>query len=437
MSLVYLTEGERRSADAWQRDLGLDQSTWEELFAQGVFTSVRGGLQKDISLNFVGFVGLPESLLTCMPRVGIKTGDAARWLRRVLAAYFGREGRRSREDAAVDLHYRDSSVFREIDALETLMGIYSDRGLYRRSVTSSTIRGSGAIDWSGTLAQCEPIISNGQPIYVEPRRWQRRAETNEISRLQAAVTVWLARRFQAPLHPGLLEAVGGMDVEARMSTDRAELDLLLLARERAVTYLTGDLRLLNVLEAVISGHRKISGIAGAKLYGTTSFALVWEDALRDLFGDDAEGEFLGQANWYDLEGGVLSAPKEAPARRLDLLIRNGNEILLLDAKYHFPFPLSRPGWADIIKQVYYAETIVQDAGGLVRNGFLLPRAGRALALASVLRIEQAARAFPPIEAWTADPTWVFSDYGTSDMRRRTRARQIFAAARDEVAEVLR
>ncbi len=248
--------------------------------------------------------------------------------------------------------------------------------------------------------------------------------------------MWLARRYEVRVHSGVLDAAAGIDVDARMAPQHAQFDLSLLRRERGVTYLAADLRLLDALEAVVSGRRRMGGVMGAKLYGTTAFALVWEDALRDLFGDDSADGALGKANWYDLEDLGWSAPTEAPGRRLDLLIRRGDEILLLDAKYHHPFPLVRPGWADIVKQLYYAESIVRDVGVSVRNAFLLPKKGRPIALASMVRVEEAAREFPPVEAWTLDPSWVFSGYGDGDRLRRIRARQAFATARDEVAEVL-
>ena len=436
MSLVRLVEGERRSPDAWRRDLGLADEVWEELVTEGVFAYARRGRAAEAILEFVGLVGLSDSLLACMPRVGIDTADPVGWLRRVLAAYFVGEGRRSRDDATLDLHHRDSSVFREIDALTTLLGYYASRGLYRRIVTTSTSRGSGAVDWGATLARCEPLIANGIPVYTEPLRWTRRAEANEVSHLQAAATTWLARRYEARLPSGLLDATAGIDVDARMAPNHAQFDLSLLARERAVTYLAADLRLLDALEAVVSGRRRMAGVAGARLYGTTAFAMVWEDAVRDLFGDDAADASLGEANWYDLQDGGWSGPTTAPGRRLDLLIRHGEEILLLDAKYHHPYPLVRPGWADIVKQLYYAESLVRDGSVSVRNAFLLPKAGQPVALASIVRVEEAARDFPPVEAWTLDPGWVFSAYGDGDLARRTRARRALATARDEVAEVL-
>ncbi|WP_397505741.1 LlaJI family restriction endonuclease [Qipengyuania sp. R86523] len=436
MSLTRLIEGQRRTAQAWRDELGLNLAAWDGLVAEGVFAPARNGRSSEVILQFVGLIGLPDRLLACMPRVEVTSTDPVLWLRRVLSTYFVRETRRSRDDATVDLQNRDKSLFREIDALATLLGFFSERGLHQRSTTSSNHRGSGAVDWSSTLTRCEPLIANGQPIYVEPRRWLRTTETNEISRLQAAATVWLAHKYEVPVPPGLIEATAGMDVQDRMASERAAFDLALLARERSVTYLSSDLRLLDALEAVISNSRDMSGVAAVKLFGTTAFALVWEDALRDLFGDDASLSSLGQANWYDVHDGALAPPRQAASRRLDLMIHHKGEILLLDAKYHYPFPDTRPGWADIIKQIYYAELLVKDAHAPVRNAFLLPKAGKHLKLASLVRIEGAAREFAPIEAWTLDPSWVFSAYGDGDMARRSSACDAFMTARDEVAKVL-
>jgi hypothetical protein len=436
LSLIVLTEGACRTPAVWRHRLALSEEVWSSLIADGVFSPARGKDRGLMRLDFVGLVGLHDSLVACIPRFGLQVADPIAWLRRVLGAYFARESRHSRKDALRELHYRDEAVFREVDALATLLSSFAERGLHHRAVAASTPRGSGMIDWAGTMRRCEPLVSNGSPLYPEPYRWERRTSTNEVSLLQAAATAWLARRYGSRWPPGLADAVAGIDLDARMSRERAPSDLALLSRERAVTYFAADLRLLDALEAVVSRQRRMEGVAGARLHGTTAFALVWEDALRDLFGDDAADASLGHAKWYDAGRGGLSGPHLAPERRLDLLIRHRDVTLLLDAKYHHPFPASRPGWSDIVKQVYYGESLVRSAGERVRNAFLLPGIGYQMAFAGLVRIEDAARDFPPVEAWTLDPGWVFSSYGDGDLARRTRARDAILAARDEVSEML-
>lgn len=436
MSIITLTEGSFQTGAAWRDGLNLDNATWTGLVADGVFSSQGADRRDAMRLDFVGLIGLDDSLIACLPRCGPHTSDPVTWLRRVLGAYFSRESRRSREDALIDLHFRDETVFREVDALATLLGSFAERGLHRRAAAVSTLRGSGAIDWAGTLQRCEPLVSNGSPIYAQPYRWERRAASTEVTALQAAATAWLARRYDTRWPPGLADAVAGIDVDARMLPERAPFDLALLARERAVTYLAADLRVLDALEGIVSRRRRMDGVGGARLHGTASFALVWEDAVRDLFGDDAAEASLGQANWYAYGQGAWSPVQPAPDRRLDLLIRHGDDTLLMDAKYHYPFPASRPGWSDIIKQVYYAETLQRGPEERVHNAFLLPGEGGPMTFAGLVRIEDAARTFPPVEAWTLDPAWVFSSYGDGDRARRQRARHTLLAARDEVAEVL-
>lgn len=436
MSVVILTEGTCRTAAAWCDELGLDGATWTDLVTDGVFSQTRGDRRGLMQLVFVGLVGLDESLVACMPRFDLQVPEPVNWLRRVLGIYFSRESRRSRDDALLELHFRDEGVFREIDALATLLGSFVERGLYRRAVAASSPLGSGTIDWASTLRRCDPLVSNGRPLYPEPYRWERRDTTNEISLLQAATTAWLARRYEIRWPPGLADAVADIDLDARMLPERAPFDLALLARERVVTYLAADLRMLDALEAIVSRRRRIDGARRARLHGTTAFALVWEDALRDLFGDDKAGVSLGQANWYDFAQGALSGPYTAPDRRLDLLVRHGSATLLMDAKYHYPFPASRPGWSDIIKQIYYSESLSRDAEGPVRNAFLLPGGDNPMTFAGLVRVEEAARTFPPVEAWTLSPNWVFSSYGDSDPARQARTRDTIIAARDKVAEML-
>lgn len=424
------------SPGAWRTRLGLDAGTWDALLADGVFAPVRGDTARTMRLAFVGLVGLDDVLLACVPRFGLGAADPVAWLRRVLAVYFAREGRRSRDDELVDLHHRDEGVFREIDALATLLGAFAERGLHRRAVAVSSPAGSGAVDWALTLARRDPLIVGGVPFYPDPWRRERRSAENEVSRLQAAATAWLARRYGLPIPSGLTDAVAGVDLDARMSPERARFDLALIGRERSVTYMAADLRVLDALEAVVTGHRRMAGVAGPRLHGTVAFALVWEDAVRDLFGDDAADASLGHADWFDWEGDAWSKARPAADRRLDLLVRREGEAVVVDAKYYHPFPGSRPGWADVVKQLYYAESLVRSDGEAVRNAFMLPRTGARLALAGLVSVTGGARDFPPVEAWTLDPAWTFSGYGDGDPARRAGARSALFAARDEMAEVL-
>lgn len=354
----------------------------------------------------------------------------------MLNAYFVNERRRSRPDWAYELHYRNEAVFREYDALTTLLKLYGDTGLYSRPRPASSLQGGGAIDWSRTLAKSEPIVFGSSAFYPELYRTRREALVNEVSLIQAVVTCWLARKYGMLPDVALADVAAGIDHRHFLAPRRVDAHIGAVRRERMVTYVARDLQLLDTLEAVLSGLDGLSGQASVRLHGTSAFAQVWEDALRDLFGDDSEHARMGHPIWHHLEGGSWSAPDPVSGHEIDLLVRRPGEVIVLDAKYHFPFPISRPGWADIVKQLYYGETIHRSPRDAVRNAFMLPMPGQRLRLAARVEVGDAERTFPPIEAWHVDPAWVFSSYGDGELARRARARDLLFAARDEVAEVL-
>ncbi len=147
-------------------------------------------------------------------------------------------------------------------------------------------------------------------------------------------------------------------------------------------FAVADLRVLDALETLIRQRDDMDGPVATRLYGTTSFELVWEDALRDLFGNDIERPSLGEATWYTVSGGVLADRTVAASRRLDFAVETDDQVILCDAKYYHPFPDRKPGWEDIIKQIYYAQSMLLPTHKRLRNAFLLPLEGSPLSFAA-------------------------------------------------------
>ena len=176
------------------------------------------------------------------------------------------------------------------------------------------------------------------------------------------------------------------------------------------------LRLLGLLTALLDATSAVAGQDGLRVYGTTAFYAVWEDACRHYFrSPDAEPlDGFAQPEWHLYRDGQRFGDVAAGEQRPDIAISVPGHRLILDAKHYYPFPTSRPGWPDIVKQYYYIESLPQFDGATV-NAFLMPgRAGVEFEFSGFVRTSAInVREFPDIEVWLVDPFSVLSFYTLS------------------------
>lgn len=437
MSIVTLIEGQAEPPDTWMKLLGLAPDSYNELRTTGILEPVRDGSGMRQALRYVGFIGLRDRLVVSLPKFGLDDPDPIGWLRRVLATYFGRAGRTPVGEPLTDLHFRDETLFREIDALATLVRLFEDRGLYARRAVIVSSHPTGPIDWPRTIGSTAPVFVAGSAFYPQPLYNRRLSEANEVSLIQAAVTATLLRKYDMPPRAGIDSAISSISLSDYLGPVNLGMHLATIQRERVRTFAADDLLLLDVLESVLRDLAGMAGPPGLVLHGTRAFYAIWEDALRELLQGGASEHVLAQPIWRDWVDHAWSPPRGAGEHAIDLLVKRPGDRVILDAKYYYPYPAARPGWADIVKQLYYAETMVTDEGEVLGNGFLVPGPGAGdVGLVGRVEVLGGARKFPVIEAWQVDPRWVFSSYGDSNEVRSAAARATFFRARDEMAEVL-
>lgn len=440
MTIVRLVEDEVASAAEWKDRLDLDRTSVRDLVRRGVLSPVRNDPASDppLQLTYVGLIATRHRLGLARPRFAKEQDVGTEWLRRVLRVYFRRSSRRNVAGPLEEFGYRDEGAFRELDALTTLRSQFERRGLYARREVAVRPAGEGATDWGRTIRGTVPIVTPDTVFYPDPLGVRRLLVANEVSLIQVAVTSYLAGKYGEPVPDAIDAAAAGLPKDF-LNRSATRFHLATLRREQARTYLADDLQLLDTLAAVLDGLHGMAGIDLPLLYGTRAFALVWEDALRDLLGHDDIR--MGRLVWTDWLTDEWSSTVDAGEQRPDLVLTRADETLVVDAKYHHPFPARRPGWADVVKQLYYAESAIVATGHTVRNLFVLPTPLGSprhdpVGLAGRVAVAGGARRFPSIEAWFADPEWVFLAYGQSDHGRCARARRALFAARDEAAEVL-
>jgi len=434
MSLITIRESETRSRFEWQAGLGISEAQFDYLCDRQIFDIRLDGL---LTLNYVGFVVLQRHAVVSVPKYWDQPSSPVAFLHRVLATYFSRPGRAGVDSPLVELHYRDEGAVRELDSLYTLLRWFGDRGIYVRHERSSVLSG-GRTDWGRTFVKTPPLFSCSSVIYPTPVLVSRSSLVNEVSALQLAMTIALLRKYEVSVPLAITSAAESLPLGQDPLGPKAPTYFRpLLTRERNSVYRTDDLALLMTLDALLGRQDGLGGEEGVTLYGTKAFYAVWEDGCRAWLKAARDDYAMAQPRWHLYLCGQWTRMRGIGEQRPDVVLQGESEIAVIDAKYYFPFPAARPGWQDIVKQLYYAESIVVAPGLSIGNVFLMPSPKVDwFQFAGIVEVSGGPRSFPPVEVWLANPELVFASYGVAtDVEIRTVCNRFFAA-RDSMREML-
>ncbi|WIW95467.1 LlaJI family restriction endonuclease [Altererythrobacter rubellus] len=248
---------------------------------------------------------------------------------------------------------------------------FRDFGLYS---TREKIRGrrDGKPDWARTVKSGAAFpASNGAPVYfdIATSRYSSFA-TNVVARIQAAVISeinelhgwWVGHYFGAREVPRAApDTVWPRKIWPR---------LLRLARREL--FQSRAVNLVRMLLDYLEGSMETGD--GRVVCGVSDFSTMWETMLRDTL-DGVE------AHWNSyLPGPVYMNAwghgDEAGRMELDIVVRKGDRIVILDAKYYRADSSTFvPGVQDISKQIIYqraVESTGRVAKDRITNAFIFP-----------------------------------------------------------------
>ncbi len=248
---------------------------------------------------------------------------------------------------------------------------YRDHGLYTHRERICT-RNAGKPDWPRTIKN-EPAFkgANGASVYSEFRGVRPSTfDTNLIALIQGEVVSeiasihgwWLGEHFGAREMPVKAENIRW--------PKHVWPKLLLVARGNL--YQTRAVRLVNLLLSYLEKEQH-TGV-GPVVCGIADFSAMWEEMLRKVLPDveDTWNPLMPGPVYIDEEGRLA----ESGRMEMDIVVKRGRHILIADAKYYRATSVSlSPGWADIVKQLYYQKCLasIEKASDCdITNIFLFP-----------------------------------------------------------------
>ncbi len=340
-------------------------------------------LVKGDSADFVGFLKIPDLPRPpfFLPKTTLKTGKCgdssmvslAATTLRVLEKYSRVIPRRNEGFDAMEPTANMHGMELLKVAIELLRD-WQDNGHLAYAQQESTRGYENKVNWSATIAECTPIISTGNVIYLEPIA--SRVSANEQHFVSNLHRICVDRAFiiagWLPEFQGATpEPIIGNGEEARWST-REIIGLLTDAMDHEFS----ETR-IRTLRLIIGMLELRPALKRGIVCGTNAFETVWEEMCSVLLENEWDTSFkhgLPQPRLYEaLPGG---ADTEVPTRirqRPDIVF-NGPKgaIFCVDAKY-YDVRFGFPDWKDFAKQFVYVDSLERRyPGSMIYNGFLFP-----------------------------------------------------------------
>lgn len=347
----------------WVEDGAPLTSLPEPLVTAAINNEWCDGSSNNLKLRFVGYANLAGHSFFSLPKTVLLDNktlsqkiESGRTVFHSIAKY-ARDVKTLRV-AGEQYDEKDEQSLSRILLFQELIDDWARNGIYRQVQYQDRVSNRGRILWHQTVAQQLPFIDDGGPIYLDTISRSRSRTTDFlISKLHA----WAVSKADREL--GWLYAGSGktklfdelQDIPPHIPVE-APYALTILKKRLNQTFDSRTIWLLRSLVRIIEFEADFAG--SNFVYGIRSFWRVWEHMCRKRFVTSEAHEALLKSMprpYYHYPDGS----KEEPFTRQlpDILEKvNEDEICVRDAKY-YDVSKSAPAWADVVKQLFYSETI--------------------------------------------------------------------------------
>lgn len=384
---------------------------WSELADDlGGIEAESESLYKAYIFDFVGVVCLGGYVFKCYPKYmkpGIQPLEELKQIIQVIEKASSKS-----QDIRSYEHIQDSDVNNLLSLMLFMLDDYYANGIYRNELDTLETNGAGEINWDKTINETYPIISHGQPYYVEMFTKKRiRDDSDFFYRLHCAILTKISKELAEAELAELLGIVT-VDLSEEELEDFGDIEYIVerIEKELRVQFNTHKQMLLRAMQDYITEQSSLHDDGILVFYGTNSFHTIWEAVCADVFGNVLNGtlsqvaENLGipLANQYkDKASCKLKDLMPKPmwnwpttknkievndTLRLDLVSayndKGISKFIIFDAKYYTPQmvganKLSKvPGIADVTKQYFYQLAfmpfLTDHNVKYIRNCFLMP-----------------------------------------------------------------
>ncbi len=391
--MIYCKELKKYYKSELNKELLLDDNVIVELIDRRILTK---GKDELFSFEFVGAIILNERIIFCLPKY-IKHFDKKTTIRQLLSLFSEYSKRENLEEdeletfGSVDSNYS----YNMLSVIMFLMNDYLENGLYFNEKNICIVNGDNEINWLKTIDEIQPLVSEGEPIYLEYYTdVTQNDEENYFRQLHRYILSECTKKLE---YLGLTEFLGFEPIIFEVDEDSLGTPQGIISRinnELNIQFINRKQLLLKAMASFIAKEKMESSDLTISFYGTRSFHVIWEKVCGYVLNNKYKNvkKLIAQPKWTTKSGTEHNASTLIP----DIVSITNDSFIISDAKY-YSIKLTEdvlsgnPGVEDVTKQYLYQlafnEYIKVKRFKIVRNMLLFPSEDKEIKLLGKVTIK--------------------------------------------------
>ncbi|MBU3191410.1 LlaJI family restriction endonuclease [Clostridium bowmanii] len=376
--MIYSRELKKYNKSYLKSELFLDDNTIQELLDKRILTKTEEDM---FCFKFVGILIIKERVLFCLPKYAKNSGEKT--VAKQLLELFGEYSKR--ENLDVDELESIGSIdsknsYNMLSVILFLLNDYFENGLYSNEKSIYIFNGDEEIDWLKTIDEVQPLINEGELVYLE--YYTNSTQSDEENYFRQLHSYILNKCTKKLNYLGLFEFLGFKPIYFEVDEERlgnTESIIYRINNELNVQFINRKQLLLKAMSSFISNEEMEIDNFTISFYGTRSFHVIWEKTCGYVLNNKYEAvkKLIAPPKWTTLSGKVHKASTLIP----DIISITKDSFVISDAKYYSiklteDILSGKPGVEDVTKQYLYQlafdKYIKSKKFACVKNIFLFP-----------------------------------------------------------------
>lgn len=354
--MVYAKELDKYNSIELQIKFKLDSELTKSLIDRKVICKDE---KNTYSFKFVGILIINDRVIFCLPKY-IKVSDNAKTAKQILALFkeYSRREKLDAEELETIGNIESLVAYNLLSTIIFMLTDYFENGLYSNEKNIYVLNGEDEVNWLKTINEVQPIISDGEPIYLEYYTNSTQSDEENYFRQLHRYVLDLCSKKLSKL--GLSDFLGFETINFDVDDDGLGTPQIMVSKiynELNIQFVSRKQLLLKAMAAFIANEKMDAENATISFYGTRTFHTVWEKTCGYILSNRYEDikKYIAHPKWKTVNGVIYDAETLIP----DIISITKNTFVISDAKYYNitlddDRKLSgNPGVEDVTKQYLY------------------------------------------------------------------------------------